>query len=279
MGAKRPLKWAMGLTEEDPATVRGKTYSLLQEGPAVLEEIVHHGKEGLNLLLNKDAAKDVDMSILTLGSRLFHQARAVNLLLQNGYIGPSILLVREMVHTLALALFLQSHPEKAVSWLRAETKEERLRFQFGRIWKHVELGEAWKELYDYYSTMAHGNSEAKVTYARSRHLFGFDLQLQGFYDPVPIATFLVETMRFCLWFQQYFFDWYSEDLDIPVQFGSRLELLDEATKEYYDRVKERADREATTADYADSLSIYEQSRAIFALRQMIEEKRRGDAST
>jgi len=278
VGAKRPLKWLIGLNEEDPIGVQGKVSALLQEGPAVLDEIVRHGTEGLALLLEKDAAEPVDKSVVTLGARLFHQARAVNLLLQNGYIGPSVLLVREMVHTLVLALFLRSYPERADSWHRADTKKERLEFSFGKIREHVEHGEAWKEVYDYYSTMAHSNSEAKVTYAQSRQVFGYDLHLQGFYDPVPTTMLFAQTLRITLWFQRYFYDWYSQELSISVDFESNLDTLDAATKQFLKDLNDRADREDTTEVHDDSLPIYEQVKAIALLHLMIEQKRRGSIS-
>lgn len=271
---KRPLRWAIGLHEADPLTVQSKVSSLLREGPAVLEEIARHGADGLRLLLEKDAASSVDVSIVTLGARLFNSARAVSLLLQHGYIASSTLQLREMIHSLVLALFLRAHPEKAEAWLRAETLSEQTQLAFRNIWRHVEHGEVWKDAYGYFSTMGHANAEAHVTYSRPRQVFGYDLCLRGVYQPVVITLLFGHTLQILLWFQECFYDWYHQELTIPVDFKSNLSRLDAATKEFHKELGSRASQEDTAAVHDDSLPISEQAGAIISLQLMMEQKRR-----
>lgn len=272
---RRPLKWLAGIQEADVQTVQTRASSLLQEGPTVLEEVAHNGVVCLRLLLEKDAAPPVDQSIVALGARLIINTRAVSLLLQHGYIAPSILLMREMIHALVLGLFLRGHPEKADAWMKSNTAKERLQFAFGNIRRNVEHGEAWKGVYDYLSTMGHANVEARVAYGRSRRMFGYDYEVRGLYDPPQIAVLFVQTLELLLWFESYFYDWYRQELKMPSDFESNLKRLDAATKEFKRDLRTRAEGDDTAGVHKDSLSIVEQSEAVITLKTMMEEKWRG----
>jgi hypothetical protein len=268
---KRPLKWLVGLNESDPEEVETKTASLLREGPAVLEHALLHGSGGLKLLLEKDSAKPVDRVVITLGARLFSHARAVSILLRRGYTPPAILVLREMIHSLVLVQFFRANPEKAKVWDEAKDWREREKFAFRNIWKHVEHGEEWKKTYDFMSNMAHANAQAKVTYGQLRKVFGYDLQLRGFYDPKPIAHWFVSALQVTIWFQGYFYDWYRQELSIPTSFESDLNTLATSTKVFK---KELTDRAAEEAKHPrnDTMSTSEQVDALAWLWYMMEQK-------
>ncbi|MBI4299464.1 MAG: hypothetical protein HY666_06865 [Chloroflexi bacterium] len=227
-------------------------------------------------MLEKDAASSVDLSTLTLGAKLLSNARASSLLLQHGYIDSSILLIREMIHTLMLTLFLHAHPEKAETWMKANTPSQREKFAFREIWRTVEHGEAWNGLYKLFSKMAHANVEARVTFGRSRKAFGYDLQVRGVYDPRQIIVLFVLTLQIPLWFQGYFCDWYQQELSIPAEFESEMKTMNFATEEFNKQLWRRAEKDTPSEVHKDELSISEQVQAKALLMLMALEKRIGE---
>jgi hypothetical protein len=117
-------------------------------------------------------------------------ARAGRHLLRSGYGRAAESQVRAMLESFAVIQSLHGDDEFARAWRVAATRADRDAFTYERLKKRSEAARSFAPLWDSLNEYVHTNPVAQPTISRRRAVFGYDLMIGPFHDPVPLAALL-----------------------------------------------------------------------------------------
>ena len=101
--------------------------------------------------------------------------------------------MRAMVEDFAVIEYLDRDSARAEAWRRAATRKEREAFGFGRIRGDAPTAARFQPLWDGSGEYIHTNSSALPTHSHRRQVFGYDIPVGPFFDPLPMVTMLAIT--------------------------------------------------------------------------------------
>lgn len=237
----RPLKILKGIIEQDQQETRYKIGTLLGETVATAERATRLLTVCLRTLLDIDRASIADQSIVNLVVRFCNDIKASRILLGEGFILNSMMMIRDAVEILVLAEYLHEYPNEAQAWQDATSFKERRRFGINEIKDKVKNGSDWKDIFDWLSSYIHPNDNAKAAYSRNRPIFGHNLYIGSFYDPGQTAILLSMQIAICVNFIDSFISWYENTLPAIANQRKELEKLEKEYRSQNQKLKEHGD--------------------------------------
>lgn len=189
---KGPLRWLVTLTagERRPSRELADAIRPCLRASAALERV------GLRIAAAIAEATDPPTSLaaqLTILGYAMSAANAARLLIRSGHVRAAESQMRAIIEDFAVIEYLDGHIDRADAWRRAVTRKEREAFGFGRIRASAPTAARFQPLWDGSGEYIHTNSSALPTHSHRRDVFGYDIPVGPFFDPLPIVTMLAIT--------------------------------------------------------------------------------------
>lgn len=236
----RPLLALQDIVISNDSEVKAQIHELLNGSEPLIEECL----DILSLVLNEvkkiDKAPKLDKELSVLGVRVYNDAKAIFMLINNGYILQSMMIERDMVEVRVLTDYFVHNEEKVEQWRKAKTIKERRLFEISRIKEHTPEGKAWKEVFDHFSGYLHPNNLGGVVYAREKEYFGYNLYLGGIFTPAAIKNEFELAFSLLRNIVGSYIEWYSEKLKLSEALKERFEKLNSATDAFCKKLEKEA---------------------------------------
>ncbi|MCH8853459.1 MAG: hypothetical protein IID41_12540 [Planctomycetes bacterium] len=209
----RPLYWVKGIGRQDVGTVESSLTDLFQEGPSVLAATEDIGFECVKRLTARNSVVRDDEAVVVLTGMFLDAASTSRILIQQGRTKACCSQIRIMIESHLLAEYLRGHAERADEWGRAGSSKERRAFSFDSIYQQLPDSGFWKKWWDELNEVVHSNRGAAPTQYRIRPIFGIDMYIGGYFDPIPQSRLFLETLALCLSHIEKLRKWYGQELD------------------------------------------------------------------
>lgn len=189
---KGPLRWLLTLTSGEKRLSRE-----LAEGiRPCLRASAAQERVGLRIAAaiaeTSDPPTGLDAQLTVLGYAM-SAANAARLLIGSGHVRASESQLRAIVEAFAVIEYLDGDSARVEAWRRAATRKERDAFGFGRIRTSAPTAAQFQPLWDGSGEYIHTNSSALPTHSHRREVFGYDIPVGPFFDPLPMVTMLAIT--------------------------------------------------------------------------------------
>lgn len=236
----RPLLALQDIVISNDSEVRAQIHELLNGSEPLIEKCLDILSSVLNEVKKIDRAPELDKELSVLGVRVYNDAKAIFMLINNGYILQSMMIERDMVEIRVLADYFIHNEGKVEEWRKAKTIKERRLFEINRIKDHTPEGKEWKDLFDHFSGYLHPNNLGSVVYAREKEYFGYNLYLGGIFTPNAIKNEFQIALALLSNIVGSYIEWYGDKLKLPKEIGERFEKLNSATDVFCRKLAKKA---------------------------------------
>ena len=242
----KPLYLLKTVTEQDAKQTCLKINSLC--GEAVnLSDKAHKclalSLKKLTNMENMDSPGDVVVHTVDLGVRIWNDLKVASYLTNKGFYLQTIMLLRDVIETMAVTEYLNTFPDKAYMWWKAKTRKERLLYSINSIKDDIKDGQEWKNIWDSLSAQIHPNSEAVPIYGADKPYYGHNLFLGGFYYPTSVELCFGLQLWLCIRFTERLKDWYREILEATSELISEIDSLEDEYDTQCEMLKRRTEVE------------------------------------
>lgn len=237
----RPLYLFKTVTEQDPSQTCEKIKSLCGETVNLSDKARKCLALSLKQLTNMDRPSNVVVHTVDLGVRIWNDLNVTSHLTSMGFYLQAIMVLRDVIETMAIIEYLNTFPNKAEMWWKAKTRKERLLFSINSIKDDIKDGHEWKKLWDDLSAKIHPNSDAVPIYGADKPYYGHNLFLGGFYYPTSVECYFRLQLYLCIVFTEKIKDWYKEILitnpelikeidSLEDEYNTQVEILERRTE-------------------------------------------------
>jgi hypothetical protein len=237
----RPLFVLQDIVLSNDSEVKAKIHKLLDGSEPLIQECLDIFSLILNEVKKIDMASELDRELSVLGVRVYNDAKAIFMLINNGYILQSMMIERDMVEIRVLTSYFVHNEEKVEEWRKARTIKERRRFEISKIKEHTPEGKEWKELFDHFSGYLHPNNLGGVVYAREKEYFGYNLYLGGIFTPSAIRHEFQIAFSLLSNIVGSYIDWYGDRLKFPKEISERFEKVNSASDIFCGELNKKTD--------------------------------------
>ena len=211
-----------------------------------------------------DPPTSLDSQLTILGYAM-SAANASRLLISKGHVRAAESQLRAIVESFAVIEYVDGDAARAEAWRRAATRKERDAFGFGRIRSGAPIAAKFQPLWDGTGEYIHANSSALPTHSIRRSVFGYDIPVGSFFDPLPMVAMLAitDSVLFLL------LEWSVEHLVPAPQRAALARRLDRAGAQLAARETEARDLvKNMTRTAPDGIPVNDQRSALaFIARQ------------
>lgn len=247
----RPLYLFKTVTEQDHSQTCEKIKSLCGETVNFTDKSLKCLALSLKQLTNIDYPSNLLIHTVSLGVRIWNDLNVTSYLTSMGFYLQAIMVLRDVIETMAVIEYLHTFPEKADMWRKAKTRKERNHFSINSIKGDIKDGHELKELWDVLSAKVHPNSEAVLIYGADKPLYGHYLFLGGFYYPSSVKFILTLQLHFCIVFTERLKDWYKDVFEVNSELITDIDSLQDEYKAQCAVLKTRT--EAETKEVVDKI--------------------------
>ena len=247
----KPLYLLKTVTEQDPVQTCEMIKTLCGETVNLSDKALKCLSLSLKQLTNIDNASPAVFHAVDLGVRIWNDFKVTGHLISMGFYLQTIMVLRDVIETIAVVEYLHTFPDKADMWWKAKTRKERLAFSINSIAADIENGHELKSIWDALSQQIHPNSQAVPIYGADKPYYGHNLFLGGFYYPKRVEYYLELQLLLCITFTQKIKEWYKEILKTNSELIKEIDSLED---EYRTQVQilERL-TEAETKEVVDKI--------------------------
>lgn len=247
----RPLYLLKTVTEQDPTQTREKIKSLCGESVTLSDKSLKCLALSLKQLTDIDYPSNSIISTVDLGVRIWNDLKVSNYLTTMGFYLQAIMVLRDVIETMAVIEYLHTFPKKAGIWWKAKTSKERRHFSINSIKGDIKDGHELKELWEVLSAKIHPNSEAVPIYGADKPLYGHYLFLGGFYYPSSVEYIMRLQLHFCILFTERLKDWHKDVLEVNSELITDIDSLQDEYKAQCAMLETRT--EAETKEIVDKV--------------------------
>lgn len=239
----RPLYLFKTVIEQDASQTCEKIKCLCGEAVNLSDKAHKCLALSLKQLTNMDRPSNVVIHTVDLGVRIWNDLNVTSYLTSMGFYLQAIMVLRDVIETMAIVEYLNTFPDKSEMWWKAKTRKERLLFSINSIKDDIKDGHRWKELWDDLSAQIHPNSEAVPIYGADKPDFGHNLFLGGFYYPTSVECYFRMQLSLCIIFTERLKDWYKEVLETTSELITEIDSLEDEYKTQCEMLERRTEAE------------------------------------
>lgn len=239
----RPLYLFKTVTEQDTTQTCAKIKSLCGDTVNLSDKAHKCLALSLKQLTNMDRPSNVVVHTVDLGVRIWNDLNVTSYLTSMGFYLQAIMVLRDVIETMAIIEYLNTFPDKADMWWKAKTRKERLLFSINSIKDDIKDGHEWKKIWDDLSAQIHPNSAAVPIYGADKPYYGHNLFLGGFYYPTSVEFCFRLQLSLCIIFTERLKDWYKEVPETTSELITEIDSLEDEYKTQCEMLERRTEAE------------------------------------